>query len=41
MQSATVGTSFRIASYIVLLLMAVAMVYAGAITVMYWTGIGV
>jgi hypothetical protein len=41
MQGATIGTTFRIVGYIVLLLMAVALVYAGAITITYWRGIGV
>jgi hypothetical protein len=41
MQGAAIGTTFRMVGYLVLLLMAAAMVYAGAITVTYWRGIGV
>lgn len=31
----------RILSYVIVLLMAIAVVYAGYITVSYWSGIGV
>jgi hypothetical protein len=41
MQGAAIGTTLRMVGYLVLLLMAAAMVYAGAITVTYWRGIGV
>ncbi len=41
MQISTLGKSFRIFSHVVLLLMAAAIVYAGLITLKYWSGIGV
>lgn len=41
MENAPYSTAFRIASYVVLLLMAGAIVYSGAIAVTHWSGIGV
>ena len=41
MRSATIGTAFRVFSYVVLLLMVVAIGYAAFITLKYWSGIGV
>ncbi len=41
MRSATIGTSLRYFSYVVLLLMAVAIGYAAFITLKYWSGISV
>jgi hypothetical protein len=41
MHSATVGTAFRIFSYVVLLLMVSAIGYAAFITLKYWSGISV
>jgi hypothetical protein len=41
MENAPYGTAFRIASYVVLLLMAIAIVYSCAMAVVHWTGIGV
>ena len=41
MQSSIVGTCFRIAGHVVLLLMAVAILYAAFITLKYWPGIHV
>ena len=41
MHSATVGTAFRIFSYVVLLLMVSAICYAAFITLKYWSGISV
>jgi hypothetical protein len=41
MQNAPYSTAFRIASYVVLLLMAAAIIYSGAMSVIHWTGIGV
>ncbi|MGP1609152.1 MAG: hypothetical protein ACTS5G_00495 [Burkholderiales bacterium] len=41
MRSATIGTAFRIFSYVVLLLMATAIGYATFITLKYWSGISV
>ncbi|MEO7073391.1 MAG: hypothetical protein ABI300_10680 [Rhodanobacter sp.] len=41
MRSATVGKSFRIFSYVVLLLMAGAIGYAAFITLKYWSWISV
>lgn len=34
-------TPFRVISFVVLALMATAILYAGSISVLYWTGIGV
>lgn len=41
MKNAPYVTPFRIASYVVLLLMAAAIVYSGVMAVTHWTGIGV
>ena len=41
MPSATAGTTLRIVSYAVLLLMLASIVYAGVITAAYWRGIRV
>lgn len=41
MESAPYSTAFRIASYVVLLLMAGAIVYSSAMAIIHWTGIGV
>jgi hypothetical protein len=41
MRSATIGTAFRIFSYVVLLLMVTAIGYAAFITLKYWSGISV
>jgi hypothetical protein len=41
MQSAAIGEFSWIFSHVVLLLMAAAIVYAGFITLKYWSGIGV
>ena len=41
MENAPYSTAFRVASYIVLLLMAAAIAYSGAMAVIHWTGIGV
>ncbi len=41
MVNAPYSTAFRIASYVVLLLMAAAIVYATVMAVTHWTGIGV
>lgn len=41
MRSKTIATSFRIVSHVVLLLMVMAIAYAGGITLMYWAGISV
>lgn len=41
MENAPYSSAFRIASYAVLLLMAAAIVYSGAMAVIHWTGIGV
>jgi hypothetical protein len=40
-QGAALHGSLKVFSYVVLLLMAVAIIYAGFIGVKYWTGIGV
>lgn len=41
MHIATVGTTFRIVSHVVLLLMVAAIAYAGFITLSYWNSVGV
>ncbi len=41
MQGSAIGTTLRMVGYLVLFLMLAAMLYAGAITVTYWRGIGV
>jgi hypothetical protein len=41
MENAPYSSAFRIASHVVLLLMAAAIVYAGAMAIIHWTGIGV
>ena len=41
MKNAPYSTAMRIASYVVLLLMAAAIVYSGVMTITLWTGIGV
>jgi hypothetical protein len=41
MDNAPYSTAFRIASYVVLLLMAAAIVYSTTMAVIHWTGIGV
>lgn len=41
MESAPYSTAFRVASYVVLLLMAAAIVYSGVMAAIHWTGIGV
>ena len=41
MENARYSTAFRFASYVVLLLMAAAVAYSGAMAVIHWTGIGV
>ena len=41
MQQKKLFTPFRIFSFIVLALMATAIIYAASISVLYWTGIGV
>jgi hypothetical protein len=41
MESAPYSMAFRVASYVVLLLMAAAVVYSGTMAVIHWTGIGV
>jgi hypothetical protein len=40
-QGATLHGSLKVFSYVVLLLMVAATIYAGFIGVKYWTGIGV
>jgi hypothetical protein len=41
MENAPYSTAFRIASHLVLLLMAAAIIYSGAMACIHWTGIGV
>lgn len=41
MEDAPYSAAFRYTSYVVLLLMAVAIVYSGAMAIIHWTGIGV
>ncbi len=41
MEKAPYSTPFRIASYVVLLLMTAAVVYSTTMAVIHWTGIGV
>lgn len=41
MENARYSGAFRIASHVILLLMAAAIVYASAMAIIYWTGIGV
>lgn len=41
MENAPYSSAFRIASHVVLLLMAAAIVYSGAMAIIHWTGIGV
>lgn len=41
MHNATVGKSFRVFSFVVLALMAAAIVYAAGIALQYWSGISV
>jgi len=41
MESAPYSTALRVVSYVVLLLMAAAIVYSSAMAVIHWTGIGV
>jgi hypothetical protein len=41
MENAPYSSAFRYASYVVLLLMAGAIVYSGFMAVIHWTGIGV
>jgi hypothetical protein len=41
MENAPYSSAFRYASHVVLLLMAAAIVYSGAMAIIHWTGIGV
>jgi hypothetical protein len=41
MENAPYSSAFRIASYAILLLMAAAIIYSGAMAIIHWTGIGV
>lgn len=41
MQGSSRNTPFKILSYVIIALMAVAMVYAAYISLKYWSGIGV
>ncbi len=41
MENAPYSTALRIASYVVLLLMAAAIVYSTVMAIIHWTGIGV
>jgi hypothetical protein len=40
-RSAPMHSSLKIFSYVVILLMAIAMLYSGYISIKYWAGIGV
>jgi hypothetical protein len=41
MEDAPYSSAFRIASHVILLLMAAAIVYSAAMAIIHWTGIGV
>lgn len=41
MEKAPYSSAFRIASYVILFLMAAAIVYSGAMAITHWSGIGV
>jgi hypothetical protein len=41
MEKAPYSSAFRIASYVILLLMAAAIIYSCTMAVIHWTGIGV
>ena len=41
MENAPYSSALRVASYVILLLMAASIVYAGTMAVIHWTGIGV
>ncbi|HEX2875985.1 MAG TPA: hypothetical protein VHP33_32265 [Polyangiaceae bacterium] len=41
MEDAPYSSAFRIASHVILLLMAAAIVYSATMAIIHWTGIGV